>query len=124
VYIYFPGSKSDSSVTLPSLQTLYYNGAENFWVHGTGPLGCLPQKLAVPRANDSDIDSSGCLKPLNDGSYEFNNQLGSQLRGATIVYVDILAIKYELVANHSAYGELPTFLHQSPPHIDDDEELT
>jgi hypothetical protein len=75
------------------LQTLYYNGAENFWVHGTGPLGCLPQKLAVPRANDSDIDSSGCLKPLNDGSYEFNNQLGSQLRGATIVYVDILADK-------------------------------
>jgi hypothetical protein len=113
VYIYFPGSKSDSSATLPSLQTLYYNGAENFWVHGTGPLGCLPQKLAVPRANDSDIDSSGCLKPLNDGSYEFNNQLGSQLRGATIVYVDILAIKYELVANHSAYGELASYILRS-----------
>ncbi|KAL6627829.1 hypothetical protein ACP70R_031555 [Stipagrostis hirtigluma subsp. patula] len=94
-----------------AIMTLYYNGAKNFWVHGTGPLGCLPQKLAAPRANDSDIDYSGCLKPLNDGSYEFNNQLcavcdqlGSQLRGATIVFTDVLAIKYELVANHTAYG--------------------
>ncbi|GJN05347.1 hypothetical protein PR202_ga22968 [Eleusine coracana subsp. coracana] len=94
-----------------AILTLYYNGAQNFWVHGTGPLGCLPQKLAIPRANDSDLDYSGCLKPLNDGSYEFNNQLcavcdqlSSQLRGATIVYIDILAIKYELIANHSAYG--------------------
>ncbi|TVU24211.1 hypothetical protein EJB05_26630 [Eragrostis curvula] len=95
-----------------AIMTLYYNGAKNFWVHGTGPLGCLPQKLARPRANDTDLDYSGCLKPLNDGAYEFNNQLcavcdqlmSSQLRGATIVYTDVLAIKYELIANHSAYG--------------------
>ncbi|CAO2173792.1 unnamed protein product [Urochloa humidicola] len=94
-----------------AIMTLYYNGAKNFWVHGTGPLGCLPQKLAAPRADDSDLDYSGCLKTLNNGAYEFNNQLcaacdelRSQLRGATVVYTDVLLIKYDLVANHSAYG--------------------
>ncbi|CAL4949998.1 unnamed protein product [Urochloa decumbens] len=94
-----------------AVMTLYYNGAKNFWVHGTGPLGCLPQKLAKPRADDSDLDYSGCLKTLNNGAYEFNNQLcaacdelRSQLRGATVVYTDVLLIKYDLVANHSAYG--------------------
>uniref|UniRef100_A0ACD5YXT8 Uncharacterized protein n=1 Tax=Avena sativa TaxID=4498 RepID=A0ACD5YXT8_AVESA len=96
-----------------AIMTLYYNGAKNFWVHGTGPLGCLPQRLAQPRADDGDLDDSGCLMTLNQGSYEFNIQLGSicdrlttQLKGATIVYTDLLSIKYDLVANHSAYGEL------------------
>ncbi|KAF8692517.1 hypothetical protein HU200_039618 [Digitaria exilis] len=94
-----------------AIMTLYYNGAKNFWVHGTGPLGCLPQKLAAPRADDSDLDYSGCLKTLNNGAYEFNNQLctacdelRSQLRGVTLVYTDVLLIKYELIANHSTYG--------------------
>ncbi|XP_039847479.1 GDSL esterase/lipase LIP-4-like isoform X2 [Panicum virgatum] len=94
-----------------AIMTLHYNGAKNFWVHGTGPLGCLPQKLAAPRPDDGDLDDSGCLKTLNDGAYEFNNQLcaacdelRSQLRGATVVYTDVLLVKYDLVANHSAYG--------------------
>ncbi|CAD6231502.1 unnamed protein product [Miscanthus lutarioriparius] len=94
-----------------AVMTLYYNGAKNFWVHGTGPLGCLPQKLAAPRPDDTDLDYSGCLKTLNDGAYEFNAQLcaacdglRSQLRGATIVYTDVLLIKYDLIANHTAYG--------------------
>uniref|UniRef100_A0A0E0JHY6 Esterase n=2 Tax=Oryza punctata TaxID=4537 RepID=A0A0E0JHY6_ORYPU len=110
-----------------AIQSLYYNGAKNLWIHGTGPLGCLPQKLAVPRADDGDLDSSGCLKTLNAGSYEFNSQLSSicdqlssQLRGATIVFTDILAIKYELIANHSSYGfEEPLMAccgHGGPPY--------
>ncbi|WVZ71288.1 hypothetical protein U9M48_019890 [Paspalum notatum var. saurae] len=94
-----------------AIMNLYYNGAKNFWVHGTGPLGCLPQKLAAPRADDGDLDDNGCLKTLNDGAYEFNTQLcavcdemRAQLRGATIVYTDVLLIKYDLIANHTAYG--------------------
>uniref|UniRef100_A0A0E0HN99 Esterase n=1 Tax=Oryza nivara TaxID=4536 RepID=A0A0E0HN99_ORYNI len=108
-------------------QSLYYNGAKNLWIHGTGPLGCLPQKLAVPRADDGDLDPSGCLKTLNAGAYEFNSQLSSicdqlssQLRGATIVFTDILAIKYDLIANHSSYGfEEPLMAccgHGGPPY--------
>ncbi|XP_052150457.1 GDSL esterase/lipase LIP-4-like [Oryza glaberrima] len=110
-----------------AIQSLYYNGAKNLWIHGTGPLGCLPQKLAVPRADDGDLDPSGCLKTLNAGAYEFNSQLSSicdqlssQLRGATIVFTDILAIKYDLIANHSSYGfEEPLMAccgHGGPPY--------
>jgi len=95
-----------------AIMTLYYNGAKNFWVHGTGPLGCLPQKLTAPRPDDTDLDYSGCLKTLNDGAYEFNAQLcaacdglRSQLRGTTIVCTDVLLIKYDLIANPTAYGE-------------------
>lgn len=95
-----------------AIVTLFYNGAKNFWVHGTGPLGCLPQKLAEARNDDDgDLDDSGCLRTLNNASYEFNDQLcsvchklTSQLKGATIVYTDILPIKYDLIANHSGYG--------------------
>ncbi|KAK1664631.1 hypothetical protein QYE76_052790 [Lolium multiflorum] len=110
-----------------AIMTLYYNGAKNFWVHGTGPLGCLPQKLAEARDDDNDLDDSGCLRTLNNGSYEFNSQLCSvcdrlttQLKGATIVYTDILSIKYDLVANHSGYGfEEPLMAccgHGGPPY--------
>lgn len=110
-----------------AIHSLYYNGAKNLWIHGTGPLGCLPQKLAVPRADDGDLDPSGCLKTLNAGAYEFNSQLSSicdqlssQLRGATIVFTDILAIKYDLIANHSSYGfEEPLMAccgHGGPPY--------
>lgn len=110
-----------------AILTLYYNGAKNFWVHGTGPLGCLPQKLAEPRTNDSDLDYNGCLKTLNGASYEFNNQLcsirdqlSSQLKGATIVYIDVLSIKYELIANHTIYGFEETLTaccgHGGPPY--------
>ncbi|KAF7003414.1 hypothetical protein CFC21_018730 [Triticum aestivum] len=95
-----------------AIVTLFYDGAKNFWVHGTGPLGCLPQKLAELRNDaDGDLDDSGCLRTLNNASHELNNQLSSvchkltsQLKGATIVYTDVLSIKYDLIANHSGYG--------------------
>lgn len=93
-------------------QTLYSNGSRNFWIHGTGALGCLPQKLAIPRKNDSDLDQYGCLKTYNRAAVAFNTALGSlcdelsaQMKDATIVYTDMFPIKYDLVANHTKYGE-------------------
>jgi hypothetical protein len=92
---------------------LYANGSRNFWIHGTGALGCLPQKLSIARKNDSDIDQNGCLKTYNRAAVSFNAALGSlcndlnvQLKNATVVYTDLFAIKYDLVANHTKYGEL------------------
>ncbi|KAJ0980560.1 hypothetical protein J5N97_008815 [Dioscorea zingiberensis] len=94
-----------------AIKTLYDNGGKNFWVHNTGPLGCLPQKLALPRKDDSDIDQYGCLKTLNNAAREFNtrlsslcDELSSNLKDATIVYTDVFAIKYDLVANYTKYG--------------------
>lgn len=93
-------------------QTLCSNGSRNFWIHGTGALGCLPQKLAIPRKNDSDLDQYGCLKTYNRAAVAFNAALGSlcdqlsaQMKDATIVYTDLFPIKYDLVANHTKYGE-------------------
>ncbi|PNT70453.1 hypothetical protein BRADI_2g12340v3 [Brachypodium distachyon] len=94
-----------------AVQTLYFNGSRNFWIHGTGALGCLPQKLAIPRKNDSDLDQNGCLNTYNRAAVAFNAVLGSlcdqlnvQMKDATIVYTDLFAIKYDLVANHTKYG--------------------
>ncbi|CAL9153719.1 GDSL esterase/lipase LIP-4-like [Musa acuminata AAA Group] len=94
-----------------AIKNLYDNGGKNFWVHNTGPLGCLPQKLALPRKNDSRLDPYGCLIPFNNAAKEFNAQLSalcdelnSKLKNATIVYTDIYSIKYDLIANFTKYG--------------------
>ncbi|XP_044355229.1 GDSL esterase/lipase LIP-4-like [Triticum aestivum] len=93
-----------------AVQILYDNGSRNFWIHGTGALGCLPQKLSIPRKNYSDLDQNGCLKTYNRAAVAFNAALGSlcdqlnvQLKDATVVYTDLFAIKYDLVANHTKY---------------------
>lgn len=93
------------------MQNIYQSGGRNFWVHNTGPLGCLPQKLALHGQNASELDEHGCLKPLNDAAKTFNEQLRvfcEQLRpklvNATIVYVDMYSIKYDLIANALNYG--------------------
>ncbi|KAJ8493209.1 hypothetical protein OPV22_014930 [Ensete ventricosum] len=94
-----------------AIENLYDNGGKIFWVHNTGPLGCLPQKLALPRKHDSSLDPYGCLISFNNAAKEFNAQLSalcdklnSELKNATIVYTDIYSIKYDLIANHTAYG--------------------
>lgn len=94
-------------------QTLYDNGGRRFWVHNTGPLGCLPQKLALPRKDDSVLDKHGCLIHYNNAAKEFNarlsilcDELSSKLKNATIVYTDIYALKYDLIANYTKYGKL------------------
>lgn len=94
-----------------TIEALYGHGARKFWIHGTGALGCLPQKLAIPRDDDGDLDGNGCLKTYNNAAKSFNKQLSTvckQLRqrvvDATIVFTDMFAIKYDLVANHTKYG--------------------
>ncbi|NP_001357613.1 alpha-L-fucosidase 2 [Zea mays] len=96
-----------------TIETLYSHGARKFWIHGTGALGCLPQKLAIPRdADDGDqLDAHGCLKTYNNAAKRFNALLGdacAQLRrrmvDAALVFVDMYAVKYDLVANHTTHG--------------------
>ncbi|KAK8565567.1 hypothetical protein V6N13_020662 [Hibiscus sabdariffa] len=94
-----------------AIWNIYQKGGKNFWVHNTGPLGCLPQKLASFPRDANELDEHGCLLPLNNASKAFNaqlrvlcQQLNSQLINATIVYVDIYSIKYDLIANASNYG--------------------
>ncbi|CAO2208086.1 unnamed protein product [Urochloa humidicola] len=94
-----------------TIETLYSHGARKFWIHGTGALGCLPQKLAIPRDADAVLDSHGCLKTYNAAARRFNAQLAEacgllrrRMVDAALVFVDMYAIKYDLVANHTAHG--------------------
>lgn len=92
------------------MQTLYDEGGRNFWVHNTGPLGCLPQKLSL--VQKKDLDSYGCISSYNSAARLFNEglrllcqEMRSELKDANIVYVDIYAIKYDLIANSTKYGK-------------------
>ncbi|KAI3449358.1 hypothetical protein Pfo_006023 [Paulownia fortunei] len=90
---------------------IYLLGGNKFWVHNTGPLGCLPEKLATRKTNATDLDQYGCIKSLNEGAKAFNARLNAlcqelrfQMKNSTIVYVDMYSIKYNLIANSASYG--------------------
>ncbi|KAK4750389.1 hypothetical protein SAY87_027838 [Trapa incisa] len=96
-----------------AIWSIYQSGGRNFWIHGTGPLGCMPQKLATtaPQNATTDYDPVGCLVPLNNAAKEFNGQLKalceelqSGMNNITIVYVDVYSVKYDLIANSAKYG--------------------
>ncbi|AQK84317.1 GDSL esterase/lipase At1g09390 [Zea mays] len=116
-----------------AIERLHENGARKFWIHGTGALGCMPQKLSMPRDDDSDLDEHGCIASINNVCKKFNSLLSEALdelrltlKSSTIVFVDMFAIKYDLVANHTKYGiEKPLMTccgHGGPPYNYDPKE--
>ncbi|KAH9688716.1 kinesin-like protein KIN-1 [Citrus sinensis] len=93
------------------LRRLYDEGARNFWIHNTGPLGCLAQNVAKFGTEPSMLDELGCVSGHNQAAKLFNLQLHAlckKLQGdytdSNITYVDIYTIKYSLIANYSRYG--------------------
>ncbi|XP_044502049.1 GDSL esterase/lipase At1g09390-like [Mangifera indica] len=94
-----------------AIWSIYQQGGKNFWVHNTGPLGCLPQSLATTAKNASAFDEYGCIQSLNNAANAFDIQLSalceilrSEMKNATIVYVDIYNIKLDLIVNSAKYG--------------------
>lgn len=94
------------------LQGLYNEGARNFWIHNTGPLGCLTQNVAKFGSDPSSLDEQGCVIGHNQAAKLFNIQLHAlckKLQGnypdSNITYVDIYTIKSNLIANYSRYGQ-------------------
>ena len=50
-------------------QQLYNEGARIFWIHNTGPIGCLPYSIInykSNRGNLTNFDTNGCVKSQND----------------------------------------------------------
>ncbi|KAL8043782.1 hypothetical protein ABFX02_08G007300 [Erythranthe guttata] len=94
------------------LQNLYNRGARNFWVHNTGPIGCLPvATVKVQNPVPGYLDKHGCVKSQNDVALEFNKQLKdeivnlrSQLSEAVIIYVDMYSAKYGLITDAKNQG--------------------
>lgn len=95
-----------------AVKTIYDQGGRNFWLHNTGPLGCLPQKLSSVQQRDMDAYGPyGCLSTYNAAARLFNvglrhtcDEMRFELKDAKIVYVDVYAIKYDLIANSTKYG--------------------
>lgn len=92
-----------------AVKSLYNEGGRKFWVHNTGPFGCLPKLIALSRKKD--LDSFGCLSSYNSAARLFNEalyhssqKLRTELKDATLVYVDIYAIKNDLITNATKYG--------------------
>ncbi|KAK2965982.1 hypothetical protein RJ640_002172, partial [Escallonia rubra] len=88
---------------------LYAHGARNFWIHNTGPLGCLPETLE--QFGTDPLDEVGCVIKQNRAAKYFNLQLQvmcSRLQylyqDAKITYVDIFAIKYNLMVDYTTLG--------------------
>ncbi|KAL6978248.1 hypothetical protein U1Q18_041040 [Sarracenia purpurea var. burkii] len=94
-----------------AIKELYNKGARIFWVHNSGPNGCLPSnKLFANRTMDS-FDKIGCNNRWNEAVSAFNAQLKERLTKlradlpqAAITYVDIYAAKYKLISNANKFG--------------------
>ncbi|KAJ4968357.1 hypothetical protein NE237_015058 [Protea cynaroides] len=93
------------------IKKLYDQGAKRFWIHNTGPLGCLPRIISTFGKDPSKLDEQGCISSHNQAAKLFNLQLHAlckkfqgQYPDANVTYVDIFSIKYNLISNFSEYG--------------------
>ncbi|KAL8088710.1 hypothetical protein AgCh_038480 [Apium graveolens] len=96
-----------------AVHNLYRTGARAFWIHNTGPVGCLPLKTVEieQHLKPGILDEDGCIKDQNDIAKEFNKQLKerviklrAELPQASITHVDIYTAKYKLIRNARDLG--------------------
>ncbi|KAI9169342.1 hypothetical protein LWI28_010899 [Acer negundo] len=94
-----------------AVENLYQGGARMFWIHNTGPIGCLPFFVINYPPQPGNADQTGCIKSYNEVAQEFNKQLKdrvSQLRTqfheAVLIYVDIYSAKYTLISEAKKHG--------------------
>ncbi|KAK3026026.1 hypothetical protein RJ639_042518 [Escallonia herrerae] len=94
-----------------AVKKLHQQGARAFWIHNTGPIGCLPILLINSPPKTGNADQNGCVKSYNDLAQEFNKQLKdkvSQLRmelqDALITHVDMYLAKYSLISEAKKQG--------------------
>ncbi|XP_010511214.1 PREDICTED: GDSL esterase/lipase At1g54790 isoform X2 [Camelina sativa] len=93
------------------LKRLYVEGGRNFWIHNTGPLGCLAQNIAKFGTDPTKLDEFGCVSSHNQAAKLFNlqlhalsNKFQAQFPDSNVTYVDIFSIKSNLIANYSRFG--------------------
>ncbi|XP_028771176.1 GDSL esterase/lipase At5g14450-like [Neltuma alba] len=94
-----------------AVQQLYNEGARIFWIHNTGPIGCLPYSYIYYKSKQGNLDANGCVKPQNEVAQEFNRQLKEQvfelkknLPLAKFTYVDVYSAKYQLISDTKKQG--------------------
>ncbi|ONI30360.1 hypothetical protein PRUPE_1G246600 [Prunus persica] len=86
-------------------------GGRSYWIHNTGPLGCLPYVLDRFLVNPAQIDKYGCADQFNEVAQYFNQRLKEALLHlkkdlplAAITYVDVYSVKRTLITQTKTYG--------------------
>ncbi|GMI70790.1 hypothetical protein like AT3G26430 [Hibiscus trionum] len=86
-------------------------GGRYFWIHNTGPVGCLPYVMEHIPVLAGQIDRYGCASPFNEVAQFFNRglkntveQLRKDLPHAAITYVDVYSVKYSLISQGRKHG--------------------
>ncbi|XP_020599287.1 GDSL esterase/lipase At3g26430 [Phalaenopsis equestris] len=94
-----------------AIKSIYWQGGRYFWIHNTGPFGCLPYVLDRLTLRAPEVDDKGCGVPFNEVAQLFNSMLNDtviQLRKdlplASFTYVDIYSNKYRLISYAKKYG--------------------
>ncbi|KAM7269654.1 hypothetical protein ACFE04_025151 [Oxalis oulophora] len=94
-----------------SIKELYDGGGRTFWIHNTGPIGCLPYLAVLYPTHPNDTDQHGCVKSYNELAKDFNKQLKekvyqlrTQLYDAKLILVDIYSAKYSLISEAKLHG--------------------
>ncbi|KAL9994019.1 putative alpha-L-fucosidase [Helianthus debilis subsp. tardiflorus] len=92
---------------ITTIKNVYDLGGRAFWIHNTGPVGCLTYTMDT----QAQVDKHGCVAPFNDVSQYFNRklkeaivQLREELHSAAITYVDIYSVKYTLITQSEKLG--------------------
>ncbi|ERM99738.1 hypothetical protein AMTR_s00099p00110810 [Amborella trichopoda] len=94
-----------------SLHNVYWQGGRYFWIHNTGPVGCLSYVLHRLPVLAPQVDNAGCAIPFNQVVQYFNQllketviRLRSDLPDVTFAYVDVYSVKYQLISEAPKYG--------------------
>lgn len=90
---------------------IYDQGGRYFWIHNTGPVGCLPYVMDRVPIKASQVDKVGCASPFNEVAQFFNLKLKEvvahlrkELPHAALTYVDVYSVKYDLISNATFCG--------------------
>ncbi|KAK0574102.1 hypothetical protein LWI29_018154 [Acer saccharum] len=93
------------------IKGIYAQGGRSFWVHNTGPVGCLPYSLDRFLITAAQVNKYGCANPFNEVAQFFNRrlkdivfQLRKDLPLAAITYVDVYSLKYSLFTQAKKLG--------------------
>ncbi|KAL2559860.1 GDSL esterase/lipase [Forsythia ovata] len=93
------------------IKYLYYHGGRSFWIHNTGPVGCLPYIMDRLLITAGQVDKVGCATPFNEVAQYFNRllkeavvNLRKDLPLAALTYVDVYSVKYELISRAKKHG--------------------
>ncbi|KAH6825273.1 GDSL-like Lipase/Acylhydrolase superfamily protein [Perilla frutescens var. hirtella] len=93
------------------IKQIYNEGGRSFWIHNTGPAGCLTYVIDGLAATTPQVDRYGCLIRINEVSQHFNLklhetvlQLRKELPLAAIIYVDVYSVKYSLISQAKKLG--------------------